>query len=351
LKILDGRLRDFENRVEKFTDFTADKTKSESIRLEDIPEVEVHNYARWVLYGVAHNNKGVREYDRFHKEVHTFSDVGSDETLKETDLLVINENPEVSVLLVEKLKYLLRRLWLGSTHRNINLISLMIAHQRAIANYPDKQMRPGLILQFDVYKWSSWVPLQANSNKLPYVSDAIRWVTGEFDNSDLDYCAMLELISVCGKLNINLSYDNAKLYNEKFFDSFVVTYLPKNSSFEPITDARILTVSAFLDSPHISFESAVQDVVDFYTAYNTVYSTDLSIENQFTKDGFLYSSADELPLCLDVDLFSKTVMRTLVNINGFAYSYINNALVCIPLPTLTDCLKNGNRGEWVNVVF
>jgi hypothetical protein len=345
---------EYKKMIECAADYNSEKQGQASRRIEDIPASDVYRYASNVLTVLKINRNGVKAYNKQHGETESFQDNETGEIINESESAIASENGYSTLdtaLAAERLPFLLRRLWLAGKNFHVNLISLMIAWRRALSLYPGKTLHARHLIDCGFFESDNWISVGENANKQLHIKQAIDWVLGNHNRTCEDYNAMIELVSVCGKLGIELEDDNAKLYDSGFFSRLIVTYLPSNKEYLKITeteiqDPRLLTISAFVDTGHGESEACENIVSEFYNAYNKKYNTNLDITKQYTKNGFLHYSKEQCPVYLDVESASLSTTHALININGKGYIYMDGRMFFTLLSSLTSHIKNGTRGEW-----
>jgi hypothetical protein len=330
-------------------------------RLEEIDESWVFAYLVNALTGMKINQSdGLHEYEQNNAETRTIQ--GSDgNTADEKDFLTQSGDYSPSEILsaAKKLPYLLKRLHMESIDRQVNLLSLIIAYERAKTADNNYDPKPRHILNNKVYRMfgtgRNYSLMDIDDNKGKIFPQANRWIHGDLDARDTYFYTAMELLDVCETLGIDLKQEDSNMYQQDFIDSLTVTYLAPNKMYvlAKHNKGSIESSKSYLDvydtgkSIALSEEEAIQNTIQVYLdsslsrdgesidgrdletfmrLYNQMRKCQYNLRYFFTVDGFFYVNRS-MVFTIDISGFCSTLTRfrkALVHSDGFAIIITEN---------------------------
>ena len=293
---------------------SADEVMHYYKRLEDIDDDFVEKYVSQVLTGFLWDNDGAK---RINKSLQTF-DLWEDEDSLVSPTDVIYDEEDFTLDDIEeakhKLPYLLKLLFDGSIKYKGSLLSFIIAVNRFYKNTDGANgIQPRNICNEGVYKVDSKGNITTKFTTADNTGTIFRtlfsWAIGEIE--DRYYRAAKSLLRVCTILDLDITSEDARVYDSEVIESAVCTYILSNEEYLEgygFADKRILKA---LDAEGIN--NAIKNMDADFSNYN----------NEF----FIYSIASNISTAIDI-LKTRNNIRWHENpriVHDFLYFY-NNAV-------------------------
>lgn len=205
--------------------------------LEDIDESWFYERAKGYVIGIKTNNKGgLNEYEYNNQETAEISD-DEGNTIAEAEFVEEYESdytPEEIVEARTKVLYLVKRLHERSKTIHIDLISLVIAFEKARATCQGKNISAKDLVANTVYTMGEngirgrKVLIEDNTKK--DFPTAQKWILGKSEpDSYLDN--VHELLACCTILGVDIKKENPLDYTEELISGLVTQYIASNREY------------------------------------------------------------------------------------------------------------------------
>lgn len=208
--------------------------------LETIHESWPRQYTEQLLFDITNKRRGgYADYEGFRVPQKLLEEEETGVAVTQGELL--QDKPEIATIdyleAKKRLPYILKKLYMQSIRTSINLLSVIIAYEKAKhkkENY--KLMTTVDILEQRVY------PMNPNDDTImpnPFIITgdyntrfakyAYPWVIEEITDAYTEL--KHELLHICWKIGIDIKQENPLDYNKDFIDSIVITSVEKNRRY------------------------------------------------------------------------------------------------------------------------
>ena len=205
----------------------------------------VKSYLGNIMFSIKKYDKGgfkeeERKYGMARAVMDSEGEDGED-LIESSDLITQNKSFEFRDTLdyINKLPFLVKRLYECGREHNIHMFSLIIAYEKAKKKLKGRP-QPASVLANKVYKLNFDGSIATRNGELDYITEnkgdfakwAYPWISGKKKELRGRYYKNLqELLGICAALKIDLSKEDPLLYTQEFIDSLTVTYIETNKEF------------------------------------------------------------------------------------------------------------------------
>lgn len=208
-------------------------------KLEDVDQHFINKYASEIVIGYKLNKTGLRKYEEEMRVAPMLYDDESETYITESDIKERDMDFSTEEILEakNKLPYLLRQLHYGSIAYKGSLLSFIIAAEKCFKQNEHNskyQLVPRDIVSKGVYRVDGdgnvTTRFVISQNTGEILRTLIAWVCGNIEN-DVYYKAYSELIKVLTILDLDITGEDAKNYDNDFIRSMICTYLATNEEY------------------------------------------------------------------------------------------------------------------------